>query len=164
MIWKHTACWHLGSSTLALHRPQLAVVPFGQTEGTVLCQVQQCRGLQVALLLPTPPPLLPLPEGPNGNKALKPIHKNVFNCHWIPCGSPWMDKDWGGRGEGKKSSTRKAERCSENTEQINKLNRLSMQGRRPTAPRQTCAPHHLLKVSWVGIWADLQAHCAIALH
>lgn len=51
-------------------------------------------------------PSLPFPEGPKGNKPLKSIHKNVFNCHWIPCGSSWMDKDWKG-GCGRKNSTGK---------------------------------------------------------
>lgn len=127
----------------------------------MLCQVQKCRGLHAMLLLPSPSSPLPLPEGPKWNKALKSIHKNVFNCHWIPWGSPWMDKDWGGGG-GRKSSTR--EKLNTAQRALNRSigwaqRRLSMQGRGPRAPRQTCATHHLQKVSWVGIWADL--HCTL---
>lgn len=104
-------------------------------------------------------PSLPFPEGPKGNKPLKSIHKNVFNCHWIPCGSSWMDKDWKG-GCGRKNST--GEKLNTAQRALNRSigwakHRLSVQGRGPTAPRQTCATNHLQKVSWVVIQADL--HC-----
>lgn len=87
-------------------------------------------------------PSLPLPEGPKGNKALKSIHKNAFNCHWIPCGSPWMDKDWGGS-EGRKSNT--CEKLNTAHRALNRSigwaqHRLSMQGRGPTNQTNLCYP------------------------
>lgn len=59
---------------------------------------------------------------PKGNKPLKSIHKNVFNCHWIPCGSSWMDKDWKGGCE-RKNNTGESEHFSKSAEQINRLSK-----------------------------------------
>lgn len=108
MTWKQAACWPFGSSIQDLHRLQPAALPCSSTEGPFSAR---CNTSSFPLL-----PSLPLQEGLKGKEALKSIHKNMFNCYWIPCGSPQMDKGW----EGKAAQEREAE-------QINRLRKMQVE-------------------------------------